>query len=67
VLVHGADDMHAVTALAREYFADIVAPAKELVLLEGFGHMALLLAPERVHTELLRLVAAAPRSPGGPA
>jgi hypothetical protein len=48
--------MHAVTALAQEYLARITAPAKDLVLLDGLGHMALFMDPDRIQHELITRV-----------
>ena len=43
---------HAIPGLAVEYAAAIQAPAKDLILLDGLGHMAMLIRPERIETEL---------------
>jgi len=53
LLLHGDQDMHAVTAVAQEYFASIEAPAKDLVLLDGLGHMAPFVRPDLIETELI--------------
>ena len=53
LLVHGERDMHAVTAVAQEYFAVIEAPAKDFVLLDGLGHMAPFVRPDLIETELI--------------
>jgi hypothetical protein len=45
--------MHAVTAVTQEYFAVIEAPAADLVLLDGLGHMAPFVRPDLIETELI--------------
>jgi len=62
--VHGDRDIHAVTSVAQEYFAEIQAPAKEFVLLDGLGHMALFTRPDLVLAELVSRVL--PQSCGRP-
>jgi pimeloyl-ACP methyl ester carboxylesterase len=52
LLLHGTDDAYATPELAREYVDRIVAPAKTYVPLDGLGHQALFLAPDRVLREL---------------
>ena len=44
-IVQGDSDEHTLTSLAEEYFATVTAPAKELVLLPGGGHCAVLMQP----------------------
>jgi pimeloyl-ACP methyl ester carboxylesterase len=41
VFIQGAEDITTVTALARDYFDRIVAPAKRFVTLRGVGHLAI--------------------------
>lgn len=53
VLLHGEADLHTLPTLAREYLSTIQAPGKEFVPLPGCGHMALLMRPDLVLTELL--------------
>jgi len=47
-LFHGASDQHTLTSLATEYFAAIQAPAKDLVLIPGGGHCAVLAQPDAI-------------------
>jgi pimeloyl-ACP methyl ester carboxylesterase len=54
-LLHGEADEHTLTSLVREYFAAIEAPAKELILLPGGGHCAVLMQPGRFLAELRAL------------
>jgi pimeloyl-ACP methyl ester carboxylesterase len=54
-LLHGAADEHTLTSLVREYFAAIEAPAKELILLPGGGHCAVLAQPAAFLAELRAL------------
>jgi pimeloyl-ACP methyl ester carboxylesterase len=53
LLLHGDQDMHAVTAVAQEYFAVIEAPAQDFVLLDGLGHMAPFMRPDLIETQLI--------------
>jgi pimeloyl-ACP methyl ester carboxylesterase len=66
-ILQGDSDQHTLTSLAEEYFTTVTAPAKELVLLEGGGHCAVLMQPGAFLAELracLRpLAAAAPAAP----
>jgi pimeloyl-ACP methyl ester carboxylesterase len=57
LLLHGDRDAYAMPELAREYLDTIEAPAKELVLLDGLGHLGPLIHPDRVGTELIARVA----------
>jgi pimeloyl-ACP methyl ester carboxylesterase len=56
VLLHGAADSYTLPALAQEYIAALDAPVKDLVLLPGCGHMAVLTQPERILDELVNRV-----------
>jgi pimeloyl-ACP methyl ester carboxylesterase len=51
-LLHGDTDPHTLTRLATEYFADVEAPVKDLALLPGGGHCAVLVQPGTFLTEL---------------
>jgi pimeloyl-ACP methyl ester carboxylesterase len=51
-LLHGDTDPHTLTSLATEYFAAIEAPVKDLALLPGGGHCAVLVQPATFLTEL---------------
>jgi len=51
-LLHGDNDPHTLTSLAREYYAAVEAPAKDLVLLPGGGHCAVLMQPATFLAEL---------------
>jgi pimeloyl-ACP methyl ester carboxylesterase len=51
-LFQGESDVITVTSLATEYFAEVEAPAKELVLIEDAGHFAAFTQPDRFLTEL---------------
>ncbi|WP_432987597.1 alpha/beta fold hydrolase [Dactylosporangium sp. CA-233914] len=54
-LFQGAHDVVTLTAPAQEYFAEVEAPRKELVLIEGASHFAAFSRPARF-LEALRLV-----------
>ncbi len=56
-LFHGADDQHTLTSLAVEYFAAIEAPAKNLALIPGGGHCAVLAQPDAILARLRAEVA----------
>ena len=60
LLLHGAADSYAMPELAREYVDMIEAPAKAYVALDGLGHLAPFLAPDRVGQELASWLAAQP-------
>jgi pimeloyl-ACP methyl ester carboxylesterase len=63
-LLHGDSDAHTLTSLAEEYFAAVQAPTKELVLLPGGGHCAVLMQPATFLAELrAHLCALAPAAP----
>jgi pimeloyl-ACP methyl ester carboxylesterase len=46
LIFQGDADEHTLTGLAREYFDAVEAPAKDLVLLPGGGHCAVLMQPD---------------------
>jgi len=56
----GDEDRNTPTSLAREWFARIQAPRKELVIVDGAGHMVPFEAPARFSAEVIRLFAEAP-------
>jgi len=60
LLLHGAADFYAMPELASEYVDMIEAPAKAYVALDGLGHMAPFLAPDRFGQELVSRLAALP-------
>jgi pimeloyl-ACP methyl ester carboxylesterase len=66
-LFQGESDVITLTELATEYFAEVEAPNKELVLIKDAGHFAAFTQPDLFLTELLTRVrpvasAAAPSS-----
>jgi pimeloyl-ACP methyl ester carboxylesterase len=64
-LFHGASDQHTLTSLATEYFDTIQAPVKELALIPGGGHCAVLMQPEALleHLRARVIPAAASATP----
>jgi proline iminopeptidase len=60
LLLHGAQDAYAMPELAQEYVERIEAPAKTYVPMHGLGHMAPLLAPDRIIEELTTSLPAPP-------
>ncbi|MGZ3447634.1 MAG: alpha/beta fold hydrolase, partial [Myxococcaceae bacterium] len=54
----GANDQNTPTSLAREYFERLRAPRKELVIIDGAGHMVFFEAPARFNWEVIRLFSA---------
>jgi len=54
----GANDRNTPTSLAREYFERLRAPRKELVIIDGAGHMVFFEAPARFNGEVIRLFSA---------
>lgn len=56
-LFHGDRDEHTLTSLATEYFAGLQAPVRELVLIPGGGHCAVLMQPDAFLTLLRDRVA----------
>ncbi len=69
-LLHGDDDQHTLTSLVEEYYQMLQAPAKNLVLLPGGGHCAVLMQPVAFLAELRacvgRVVNGAPAGTSGP-
>jgi pimeloyl-ACP methyl ester carboxylesterase len=57
-LLHGDTDPHTLTSLVEEYYPMIEAPAKNLVLLPGGGHCAVLMQPATFLAELRACVGA---------
>jgi proline iminopeptidase len=55
-IIQGDSDIQAPTNLAKEFLASIKAPKKQLVVLNGEGHTAVLTNPEAVLRILLDLV-----------
>jgi pimeloyl-ACP methyl ester carboxylesterase len=55
-LFQGESDVITLTSLATEYFTEVEAPAKELVLIKDAGHFAAFTQPDRFLTELLTRV-----------
>lgn len=51
-IFQGGTDEHTLTGLAREYFVTVEAPRKDLVLLPGGGHCAVLMQPDVFLAEL---------------
>jgi pimeloyl-ACP methyl ester carboxylesterase len=51
-IFQGDADQHTLTSVAQEYFAAVEAPAKDLVLLPGGGHCAVLMQPGTFLAEL---------------
>jgi pimeloyl-ACP methyl ester carboxylesterase len=51
-LLHGDSDQHTLTSLVIEYFAAVEAPVKDLVLIPGGGHCAVLMQPDVILTHL---------------
>lgn len=66
-LFHGDADQHTLTSLATEYFAGIDAPVKDMALIPGGGHCAVLTQPDAILAHLRAMVAphAAAASRGG--
>jgi pimeloyl-ACP methyl ester carboxylesterase len=60
LLLHGTQDAYAIPELAQEYVELIDAPAKAYVPLDGLGHMAPFLAPDRIIEELTTSLPAPP-------
>lgn len=52
LILQGAQETYAVADLAQEYVEAIEAPAKAYVPLDGLGHLAPFLAPDRIVDEL---------------
>jgi pimeloyl-ACP methyl ester carboxylesterase len=66
VIIQGEDDLQTPALLAQEYFARLTAPSKQLVLLHGGGHRAIIAMPAQflaaLQTYVRPLAVAAPRS-----
>ena len=60
LLLHGTRDAYAIPELAQEYVKSIEAPVKAYVPLDGLGHMAPFLAPDRILEELAASIPAPP-------
>jgi pimeloyl-ACP methyl ester carboxylesterase len=58
-IFQGDADEQTLTCLAQEYFATIEAPRKDLVLLPGGGHCAVLMQPDAFLAELRARISAA--------
>ena len=58
IYLQGKDDIQTPTALVEEYYAEIEAPAKALVLIEGGAHMAMVTHVEAFVRELVARVGA---------
>jgi pimeloyl-ACP methyl ester carboxylesterase len=52
----GAQDYQTPTAITGTYFASIHAPQKEIVLIQGGGHLVSLVMPDRILAELVKRV-----------
>ena len=64
-LLHGAVDQHTLTGLVEEYYPVIEAPAKNLVLLPGGGHCAVLMQPATFLAALRSCVGGVVNAPSG--
>lgn len=60
LILQGAREAFAIAELAQEYVERIEAPAKTYVSLDGLGHMAPFLAPDRILDELTARVPVTP-------
>ena len=60
LVLHGTQDVFAIPELAQEYVERIEATAKAFVPLDGLGHLAPFLAPDRVLQELRASLPASP-------
>jgi pimeloyl-ACP methyl ester carboxylesterase len=65
-LFQGENDVVTVTSLAKEYFAEVVAPTKQLALIKDAGHFAAFTQPDQFLTELLTWVRPLESSPSRP-
>ena len=65
-LLHGAADQHTLTGLVEEYYSLVEAPAKNLVLLPGGGHCAVLMQPGAFPAELRACINGTPAGTSGP-
>jgi len=66
-IFQGDADEHTLTCLAQEYFAAIEAPRKDLVLLPGGGHCAVLTQPDAFLAALRTRISAAEAAERGSA
>lgn len=57
LLLHGTQDAFTMPELAQEYVERIEAPAKAYVPLDGLGHMAPFLAPDRIIDKVVEEIA----------
>jgi pimeloyl-ACP methyl ester carboxylesterase len=57
-VIQGADDWFTPTGPARAYFEKIVAPKKQMVVLEGAGHFALVTHPDAFIAALEKMLGA---------
>jgi len=60
LILHGTRETYAIAELAQEYVERIEAPTKAYVPLDGLGHLAPFLAPDRISAELTALIPALP-------
>jgi pimeloyl-ACP methyl ester carboxylesterase len=60
LILQGAQETYAIPELAQEYVESIEAPAKAYVPLDGLGHLAPFLAPDRILDELTASIPAQP-------
>jgi pimeloyl-ACP methyl ester carboxylesterase len=60
LILQGTQEAYAIPELAQEYVELIEAPAKAYVPLDGLGHLAPFLAPDRILDELTALIPALP-------
>ena len=54
VMIQGSEDLVTATPLAKDYFDRIEAPSKKFVLLEGAGHLGLIVESERFRQALVQ-------------
>ncbi len=64
-LLHGDADQHTLTSLVEEYYPIVEAPAKNLLLLPGGGHCAVLMQPATFLAGLRSCVGGAVNAPSG--
>ena len=56
-VIQGSDDIFTPTDPARAYFANVVAPGKDIVIIEGAGHFALVTHPQEFIAALREMLA----------